>query len=225
MNELELLRRIQDLERRAERQESHGHGVAGNWTPVAAAWTRTADTTFTVAGNVTALFPVGAKIKVVDTTTKYFYVVSAAYTTLTTVTITGGSDYVLAANPTAGWISYASSPQGFPQWFNFSTVLSASSGAFTTAASSMQFAVIGKTCHFEGYVAITTNGTAVGVKLTLPITSAAGSIVCGREYAVTGDMLQGVVSATSTTLTIYAYEGSNINGNGRSMLITGFYPI
>jgi hypothetical protein len=85
----------------------------------APALTRTGATTFTAVGNVTALFPVGTKIKLTDTTTKYFYVVSAAYTSLTTVTVTGGSDYSLVGAISNPYYSYDANPQGFPAGFNW----------------------------------------------------------------------------------------------------------
>jgi hypothetical protein len=56
------------------------------------------------------------KIKYTDTTVKYGFVTAISYSTNTTVTITGGSDYTLAANPTAGTFRFSKclSPVGFP---------------------------------------------------------------------------------------------------------------
>jgi len=84
-------------------------------------------TTFTIAGDVTAMFPVGAKLKLTQTTVKYFYVISATYgAPNTTVTITGGSDYSLAnAAITNPFLSYHATPGGFPVWFNFTPVWTA----------------------------------------------------------------------------------------------------
>lgn len=79
-------------------------------------WTYVSATSFKIAGkNVAYRFPKGTKIKLVQTTTKYFYVVATAFSTDTTVTITGGSDYTLAEAAISGQAySYAAAPQGYP---------------------------------------------------------------------------------------------------------------
>ena len=62
-------------------------------------------------------FPKGTKIKLVQSgTTKYFYVIAAAYTSGNTIiTITGGSDYSFANATISGQAySYAAAPQDFP---------------------------------------------------------------------------------------------------------------
>ena len=80
--------------------------LTDGWWTRSETWTRTSNTTFTVSGDLTAVFVPGTKIKVTQTSTKYFYVVSSSYSSpSTTVTITGGSDYSLTANPSARWIS------------------------------------------------------------------------------------------------------------------------
>ena len=96
------------------------------WTKDIDTWTYVSATSFKVTGkDVTARFPIGTKIKLTQTTAKYFYVTSAAFSSDTTVTITGGSDYSLAnAAITSPCYSYWSCPQGFPQWFNYTPVFS-----------------------------------------------------------------------------------------------------
>jgi len=79
-------------------------------------WTYVSATSFKIAGkDVRYKFPKGTKIKLVQTSTKYFYVVATAYSTDTTITITGGSDYSLASATISGQAySYADTPQGYP---------------------------------------------------------------------------------------------------------------
>ena len=79
-------------------------------------WVYVSATQFKITGkDVTARFPVGTKIKLTQTTVKYFYVTAAAFSTDTTVTVTGGSLYSLVnatiANP---YYSYVETPQGYP---------------------------------------------------------------------------------------------------------------
>lgn len=91
------------------------------WIPSSIPWSYASSTTFTISGDVRNLFPKGTKIKLTQTTTKYFYVIDATYASPnTTVTITGGNDYSLAnASISDRYYSYAASPRGFPGYFNY----------------------------------------------------------------------------------------------------------
>ena len=116
------------------------------WVPDLHAWTYASATTMTTPGDVTAQYPVGTKIQLTQTTAKYFYAVSASYSAPnTTLTLTGGSDYSLAnaAISAVQW-SVATSPQGFPQWFNWTPTWT---GLTVTGAPSYggRFAINGRT--------------------------------------------------------------------------------
>jgi hypothetical protein len=91
------------------------------WITDTATWTYASATTFTIAGDVRAKFPKGTKIKLTNSTVKYFYVVGTAYSSPnTTVTVLGGSDYTLAAGAiSATYYSYGSAPQDFPNRFYY----------------------------------------------------------------------------------------------------------
>lgn len=99
------------------------------WQPATDTWTYASATTFTIAGvDRTAIFTSGTKIKLTQTTAKYFYVVGSAFSTNTTVTVTGGTDYTLAnAAITLPNYSYASNPQGFPHLFAYTPAWTAES--------------------------------------------------------------------------------------------------
>lgn len=90
------------------------------WIPISSTLTyASADDpsfTFTVAGDETETFRVGAKFKVTQTTDKFFIVTKSAYSAPnTTVTIYGGTDYDLAnATLVTPYISYEKAPLGFP---------------------------------------------------------------------------------------------------------------
>ena len=80
-------------------------------------WTYVSATSFKIAGkDVRYKFPKGTKIKLVQSgSTNYFYVTAATFSTDTTVTVTGGSDYTLANEAISGQAySYAAAPQNFP---------------------------------------------------------------------------------------------------------------
>jgi len=166
--------------------------LVGNdgWIKATDTWTYASATTFTIAGvDRTAMFPKGTKIKLTQTTTKYFYVVGSAFSTNTTITITGGTDYTLAnAAITSPYYSYASCPQGHPIWFNFAFTPVWNASAVPTGTPSTldnKLMISGSSCtvdvYHDGYAA----GTGVtAFSFTLPVVplfsgSASGAITAG----------------------------------------------
>lgn len=99
---------------------SVGKVSSDGWN-TADAMTYASTTTVTIAGDVISKYPKGTKIKLTQTTTKYFVVINATYSDPnTTLTLMGGSDFTVAeAAITDPFLSYESTPQGFPQWFAF----------------------------------------------------------------------------------------------------------
>jgi len=98
--------------------------LSNGWIPDSDTWIYVSSTSFKITGkNVTSKFPVGTKIKLTQTTVKYFYVTAAAFATDTTVTIAGGSIYTLAnatiVNP---YYSYAETPQNYPFYAIWETI-------------------------------------------------------------------------------------------------------
>lgn len=92
--------------------------LLAGWLLLAASGTRVSNTSFTVSGDVTDQIAVGDKLKITDTTTKYLYVTAVTYgAPNTTITVTGGTDYVVAGNPTNIYYSKATSPVGFPNFY------------------------------------------------------------------------------------------------------------
>lgn len=72
--------------------------------------------TFTITGDLTSKYSAGMKIKLTQTSDKYFIITKVEHSAgTTTVTIFGGTDYTLAnAAITLPYYSMVSSPQGFP---------------------------------------------------------------------------------------------------------------
>lgn len=95
------------------------------WTAFGVTMTYASATTVTIAGDYTSYFPIGAKVKLTQTTVKYFYVGAATYgAPNTTLTLVGGSDYTVAnAAITLPYYSYASAPRGFPTGFAYTPAL------------------------------------------------------------------------------------------------------
>jgi len=90
------------------------------WIPADETWTyASADDptfTFTISGDLTSKYSAGMKIKLTQTTVKYFIITKVVYSSPnTTVTIYGGTDYDLAdAAITLPYYSTMKAPLGFP---------------------------------------------------------------------------------------------------------------
>lgn len=128
----------------------------GGWKTVYDAWAYASATTITVPTGAAAIYSVGDKIKLTQTTVKYFYVTAVADTVLT---VTGGSDYTVAnAAITLPYYSKASSPVGFPQWFTYTPIASPQTGSITTQTVTGLFMINGKSMK----VLVTDNVTDKG---------------------------------------------------------------
>ncbi len=140
------------------------------WIPAEETWTYASSTTFTISGDKTGKYQKGDKIKLTQTSVKYFYIIGVSYSSNnTTITVTGGSDYSLAnATITNPYFSKAENPQGFPHWFSYT----ASVGGFSTPPTMItRFCLKGTSCILN-FVS-TTNGTSnsTGFTISLPITA------------------------------------------------------
>ena len=170
----------------------------------------------------------GDKIKLTQTSVKYFYVANVSYSSPnTTVTVTGGSDYSLAnATITSPYFSKIENPQGFPQRFSYTPVLSAGSGSLTTASASGTFSISGRKAFVIVSISITTKGTATGgLHFTIPVNNIDSAVIwAGRENASTGKMLQ-TMYYTADKMAVLDYANNSIIGDGYIIRTSGFYPI
>jgi hypothetical protein len=90
------------------------------WALLSATGVRIDADTMTVPGDVTGFLQKGDKIKLTDTTTKYFYVASVPSFAagVTSFDIYAGTDSTLVGTPSNIYFSKAENPQGFPAQFN-----------------------------------------------------------------------------------------------------------
>lgn len=170
------------------------------WISTALTLTYASASTVTIAGDQTAIFTTGTRVKFTQTTVKYYVVVSSSYSAPnTTVTFAVNTDYTVAnAAISAVSYSYCANPQGYPAYFNFTpswTNLTPGSGTNT-----------GKYMIIGNYIFITTHfaygsGSAVGSTptLTLPVTIGTyptngyiGSIICKDDN--TGNLYPGYMT-------------------------------
>lgn len=164
----------------------------GGWVGAVGSWAYASATTITVPSGAATYYAVGDKIKLTQTTVKYFYVVTVADTLLT---ITGGTSYTLTnAAITSPYFSHMASPVGFPSYFTYSPTIAFTAGTApnTVSSGTYYFSVTGKTCTVSTYTVYTNAGvTVTGATLTLPIAhasgaqSAYGSITAGTTQNLT----------------------------------------
>ena len=155
------------------------------WTPTGNTWTYTAATTFTVATDVSAVLVPGTKLKLTQTSVKYFRVESAVYSAPnTTVTVSGGGIYTLAnAAITSPNYSHAAFPQGFINALQDGWIPSSETWTYATPDT------------FTLAAADYTSVFTVGTKLKLTQTTV--------KYFVVAD----VSFSTDTTVTVFSPSG------------------
>jgi len=200
-----------------------GLGLLDGWFDSADTWVYASATTFTIVGsNVVDQFPVGTKIKLTNAGVKYFYVVSASFGGgNTTVTVTGGSDYSLANSAiTLPSYSYSTTPQGFPNTFNWTptftgVTLPVDPAEYTLACT---FSIVGNRVHFEQFLFMLIGGSTSSATnyFTLPVAEKGegyvGALVtlgvCEFEDQIRGDTYAGsVVLRNNATTASWRYHG------------------
>lgn len=202
------------------------------WTASTDTWTYASATSFTIAGvDRTTTFTPGTRIKLTQTSAKYFVVTSSSFSTNTTVNITGGTDYTLAnAAITSPYISYQANPQGYPGWFAY-TVTWGGFSADPTGVTA-KFAVVGRTCHVQ--ILATGNGTSNATSFTYSIPIAAATAQNGIPTGTSfdnGSALTTIgvtnVAAASTTATAYPApnQGAWTGSAGKNIQVSIFYQI
>ena len=180
----------------------------GGWIGAVGTWTYASATTITVPSGAATYYAVGDKIKLTQTTVKYFYIVGVADTILT---ITGGTSYTLAnAAITLPYFSHVASPVGFPGYFNFTVTPTFTAGtAPTTEATSVCiFSIQGRMCTVSVYKAYTNAGATVTVAtLALPVAQV-GAAHAAYGHLGVGTTSTGTYADVQTTLRLISASSS-----------------
>lgn len=95
------------------------------WTPVSSTWTYASASTITVPAGAAAIYVVGDKIKLTQTTLKFFTVSSVANTTLG---IAAPSATLVDAAITSASYSHEANPVGFPAQFSYTPTVTYTGG-------------------------------------------------------------------------------------------------
>ena len=140
------------------------------WVTDASTWTYASASTFTIAGDKTAIFMAGTRLKWTQTTVKYGVVISSSYSNPnTTVTIAVNSNYVVTnAAISATYYSYANPPD-YPDYFDFVTTFTGFTA--TVPVVVYHYAIIGHTCMISISTASQGTSNATTFTATMPVTS------------------------------------------------------
>jgi len=221
--------KMNNIENGVDAIDTRLNALLTGWIDPGETWTYASATTFTISGDKTGTYSVGDKLKLTQTTVKYFYITAVSYgAPNTTVTVTGGSDYTLAnAAITANYYSKAATPAGFPQWLNYTAVVTPGAGAITSYTTpAARFLIVGKDLHLMVRITITNNGTGSGdVRCTVPITpynNFLGGI--NREDAVAGFCF-GAFYLNSTQMMLTKLDASYPGGTNYSLPVSLWYSI
>ena len=138
------------------------------WVTDASTWTYASASTFTIAGDKTAIFKAGTRLKWTQTTVKHGVVISSSYSAPnTTVTIAVNSDYVVTnAATSATYYSYQTPPD-YPDYFNFVATFTGFTATVPTVI--YRYAITGHTCIINIYTSVDGTSNATGFTVTMPV--------------------------------------------------------
>lgn len=198
------------------------------WIPVDETWTRGANTYAIAPSGANTRFKVGDRVKLTDTTVKYFYIIGF-YPAGNYVYLDGGTDYVLVGNPSNIYISRITIPQDFPQWFNFAPTVSWSGGTVNYTSFTKQyarFAYIGRTYFFYMNFYMNTLGSGNHI-----LAAFSGIPQSNHSWAVsaTESIVQSILvprgafqDASSNTIKVYLPGKANNTGY---LFVNGQYEV
>lgn len=194
----------------------------GGWQAANQSWSYASATTITVPSGAASIYSVGDKIKLTQTSAKYFYIVGVADTVLT---VTGGKDYTVANEAiTLPYYSKAASPVGFPQWFSYTPTITVSGGTAPTYTEEFTniFFISGRNLTVMTEWINTAGGTAGNgsnpIVVTLPVPVARSSTwVTGSAHYQNGATVETgytieIDSSGSGYYTFNDYYGIDVKG-------------
>jgi hypothetical protein len=191
--------------------------IESGWTAVPATLTYASATTINTSVDLTSYIGVGDKLKLTQTSVKYFYVTAI---TNSLITVTGGSDYTVESKTiTSPSYSHQESPIGFPQWFNYvPSLTNITVGTGSTLIA--KFCLQGKKCTMSVYLKLGTGGSFGEGEATigLPITSSDLDFI-GSAYALdSGTAHFGGISVNSATTYLSCYNTASTASGWRSVV-------
>lgn len=209
--------------------DAAGSGIPTDGWISATTWTYASASTFTVSGDLTAVYTKGKRLKWTQTTVKYGVVAGSTHAAgTTTVTIIVNTDYVLAnAAISANYYSPAEAPDGYPGWFSYACAATGFSGTPTTSA---RFQILNGWCYFEVTIDGTSNSTSFG--FSLPVAAVQGGPPIGglvydnnaTQAAEGYFLLQSASTSAAMRKTITGATTAWTASAGKGAYILGHYP-
>ena len=187
-------------------------GGLDGWIPAEQTWTYASATTITVPSGAASRYQKGDKIKLTQTTVKYFYIIGVADTVLT---VTGGSDYTVAnAAITSPYYSHVENPMGFPAYFSYTPTIS---GFTSNPTISARFKVSGTICTYS-HPRIEGTSNAGTVTITLPITPLNSMFIplfcLDNGSWIAAEMAYYTITGGNATATAYKNLNANFTSSG-----------
>ncbi len=111
-------------------------------------------------------------------------------------------------------------------WTAYTPTVTSGTGTITTVGTHTGRTLkVGRVVFYRVAAAITTNGTgATSIRFTLPYTAAAFNYYGGgSETALTGQQLQGIVTASGALLSVYKPDFSYPGADGATIEASGVY--
>lgn len=108
-------------------------------------------------------------------------------------------------------------------WTGFTPTCTSTVGTLTTVAAVGRYFQISKVLFLECSITVTTNGTGAGaINMPIPagLTSVSAVTLYGREDAVSGKSLNGVIGASGTSFNIFNYDNSYPGANGAILRVS-----
>jgi hypothetical protein len=193
--------------------------IDDGWQGINDSWSYASATTITVPSGAASLYQIGDRIKITQTTVKYFYIISLTDTVLT---VSGGSDYTVAnAAISAIYVSHQSNPIGFPGNFNFSPARAVSGGTVPTYTTiDLSYFRMEGTMVYVCFSWVNLSGGTAGagtnpLTFSLPVAVKSSDYYGDRNHLGVG---WGLNSSTGTVLTL---AGGSSAAFGEIITMTG----
>jgi hypothetical protein len=187
--------------------------LANGWIPVSITWTRTGNHTFTISGDVTAVYRKCAKVRYKDGGAfEYGVITSSSYgAPNTTVTLVTNTDYTMAAATiTDKYISYIENPEGFPAKFNFTSTVTYSGGTTdptSVTVNSAYWSFVGGSPHVTIKATLVKGtGDRTFTIFSVPFTMPAFNIPISGTDNMTAAGLKTPTACYGHTNSIYVFE-------------------
>jgi len=195
------------------------------WEDANETWTYASATTINVPTGAASKYQKGDKIKLTQTTVKYFFVTIVANTLLTVVG--DGAVVVTNAAISANYYSHVENPIGFPGWFSW-TPTEGASGSMTYTITSLdvsKFTIKGATVYCEFGCRGTTGGSAsTTLTITPPVIPTSQlSIIGGGAMCYDSGTVAGVWWSASNVIMFNKYDSSNWGAGTTKDIKTNFF--